>query len=830
MTHAVSSPNGISVLLVDDEPASLKALEAVLTNVVEYRLVTARSGQDALKRVLAQDFAVIVLDVLMPTMDGFETARLIRARERSRLTPVIFLTADNQAGAQVLEAYRLGAADYMYKPFAPYILRSKVGVFVELFRKATFLEHRTAELTQETADLARYGHEVGALNAELDEQLIEQSAALDVAIGELKAEATERARAEATLRTGEERNRLALQAAGMGVWDVDLSTGACTLSDVARRLTGLPVDAPITLAALRAVIRSDDRQAVQQALAHAVRTDSEFDAHIPVVWADDSVHWLESRGRLLKDGSRSATRIAGTVRDITLQKSAEQALQRSEARLQGLVQSAMDAIVSVDEQQRVVLFNAAAERVFGYSADQVLGEPLEMLLAESCRAAYGRFIAAFAETGVTSRSMGQQPLAARRSDGTEFPIEAAISQAVLEGGRLFTVILRDITDRLEAERQREGLARNEKLRAVGQMASGIAHDLNQTLMLITSYTDLASEALHQRPPNLAELDNLLTTATQAAMDGGETVKQLLLFARALPDRDGRVVDLRSVVADAAQLTAPRWRNGAQAEGRPIWLHIEAEGTPTIQGFPEQLRELMTNLIFNAVDALPAGGTIRLRVWAEHEQGIIEVIDSGMGMSAEIQERIFEPFFTTKGESGSGLGLAMVFGIVERHAGRIEVWSAPGTGTTFHLSFPLVAGSLEIEPSAAPAGPPDSVSSLRILIVDDEPMVTRAVSRMLKSSGQIVEVAASGEEALETLSRQPYDVVVSDLGMGAGMNGFELAEMVRDQWPAVRFLLATGWGATIDPGEARTRGVESVLAKPYRRADLLVALAGADATA
>jgi signal transduction histidine kinase len=182
---------------------------------------------------------------------------------------------------------------------------------------------------------------------------------------------------------------------------------------------------------------------------------------------------------------------------------------------------------------------------------------------------------------------------------------------------------------------------------------------------------------------------LLTTTTQAALDGGETVERLLLFTRAAPDHDSQIVDLSTVVRDAAQLTAPRWRDAAQADGHPISLDIEVEGTPTIKGSPAQLRELMTNLVFNAVDALPMGGTIRLRVGAEVGHGIIEVADSGVGMSAEVQERVFEPFFTTKGERGTGLGLAMVFGIVEQHGGHIDVRSELGEGTTFRITLPLV---------------------------------------------------------------------------------------------------------------------------------------------
>jgi CheY-like chemotaxis protein len=326
------------------------------------------------------------------------------------------------------------------------------------------------------------------------------------------------------------------------------------------------------------------------------------------------------------------------------------------------------------------------------------------------------------------------------------------------------------------------------------------------------------------------VEELMTTTTQAAMDGGETVKRLLLFIRSAPEQESNRVDLSQVIREAVQLTTPRWRDAAQAEGRPISVHIEAENGATIQGSAAQLRELLTNLIFNAVDALPTGGTIRLRVLAEGRWGIIDVVDSGVGMTADVQARVFEPFFTTKGEGGSGLGLAMVFGIVEQHGGRIEVRSAPGNGTTIRITLPLAETSTGDEQRTEAHAELHPPRPLRILVVDDEPMMTKAVARMLKPSGHVVSVAASGEEALDKLGGQPLDVVVSDMAMGPGINGWELADAVRSRWPGVRFLLATGWGAAIDPVEASTRGVAAILSKPYRLDDLLQALEKTDKAA
>jgi PAS domain S-box-containing protein len=497
-----------------------------------------------------------------------------------------------------------------------------------------------------------------------------------------------------------------------------------------------------------------------------------------------------------------------------------------EAGIRAVMDSVADAIVTFDEGGSINSCNLAAERLFGCAAAELVGQSIGRLVPEAAPHETDTTWFDGVWSGESAVSAGHE-CEGRRHDGTSIPLELATSETQLEGRRRLIIVARDISERRHAERQREALAQSEKLRALGQMASGIAHDLNQSLMLVASYSELATQALVQHPPNLAELKDLLTTTTQAALDGGETVKRLLLFTRAAPEHDGKLVDLSSVVRDAAQLTAPRWRDAAQAEGRRISLHIEAECHPTIHGSPARLRELMTNLIFNAVDALPTGGTIRLRVCAEDGQGIVEVADSGVGMSAEVQQRVFEPFFTTKGAGGTGLGLAMVFGIVEQHRGHIEVRSAPGNGATFRITLPLVEASVDHQPSPRPPAQMEPPSPLRVLVVDDEPMMTRAVVRMLKPSGHLVRVAASGEEALEKLAEQTYDVVVSDMGMGAGMNGWELADAVHEHWPSVRFMLATGWGAAIDPGEARRRGVEAVLSKPYRLDDLVRTLARTD---
>lgn len=362
----------------------------------------------------------------------------------------------------------------------------------------------------------------------------------------------------------------------------------------------------------------------------------------------------------------------------------------------------------------------------------------------------------------------------------------------------------------------EALAQAEKLRALGQLAGGVAHDLNQSLALVVGHGDLALDALGTEPLDRHELHHLVETMVRAAMDGGESVKRLLAFAQSRIEGEAEAVDVETLLRDVARLTAPRWRDAAQAEGRPITLMVEAPPGLRVHGWPASLREALTNVVLNAVDSLPRGGAIHLAAAAHAPWVVLEVRDNGVGMPPEVQARCFEPFFTTKGERGSGLGLAQVFRIVEHHGGRVEVDSTPGRGTTVRLW--LRGEEMRAEPRA-PAPHQAPAARLAILVADDEPALAQAAARLLAREGHEVAVVHTGEEALRQLAVRRFDLVLSDVGMGAGMNGWDLARAVRQGWPGVAFALLTGWGSAVDPEEARAHGVRGVLSKPYRLQDL-----------
>ncbi len=450
-----------------------------------------------------------------------------------------------------------------------------------------------------------------------------------------------------------------------------------------------------------------------------------------------------------------------------------------------------EGILRVDTANRVVFANPAAAELCGCGVDDLIGRPINEIFQTTDE--FDGFVC--------------------RLDMTHVPVE--YTAAAVAWGTVF--VLRDSRARIEAERARQAMASAQRLRALGQMAGGIAHDLNQALALISGYSQLAHEELEQAPPSLDRLRGQLEVVSAAAHDSAHAIRRLLAWARTSQAGPFELVDVHQLLEDVARLTAPRWRDATQMEGRPVQLTVESDQTATIEGDPAGLRDALRNLVFNATDALTTGGSIRLRTRSMGSEVTIDVVDTGPGIAPEIRPRIFDPFFTTKGEAGTGLGLAQVLATVEQHHGRLELDSTPGHGTTFSLVFPAARIVPGVSAPATPTGAPGR--TLRILAVDDEERLARLAAHLLTPLGHRVAVATSGEQALEVLHGDHFELLITDLGLGAGMNGWELAEIVRGRYPNIRIILATGWGAAISDRDAAAHGVDGVIAKPYTAADL-----------
>ena len=370
----------------------------------------------------------------------------------------------------------------------------------------------------------------------------------------------------------------------------------------------------------------------------------------------------------------------------------------------------------------------------------------------------------------------------------------------------------------EQERIREQFSQMEKLSALGELASGVAHDFNNTLAGI-----LGRAQLLQRTTDPEKIKRGLDIIIKTAEDGAKTVKRIQDFARQRRDHDFELVSIDQILLDASEITRPRWKNCAEASNIHITVDLQIGSNAMVMGDDSELREVLVNMVFNAIDAMPEGGTLTLSTRADEQSVTVKVIDTGVGMYPEVRSRIFDPFFTTKGKAGLGLGLAVSFGIIRRHGGNIEVESQYGSGTEFRITLPVATiaqSGPEIErEDPAPASSLSSdvsqpaTTTPRLLVVDDEDFVRDLLKEMLEGEDCEVQLAASGNEALSMFRESKFDAVCTDVGM-PGMSGWELAREIRHLDHRIPIAVITGWGEAVGSNEQKAAGVDWVIAKPF----------------
>ncbi|HEX8559183.1 MAG TPA: ATP-binding protein, partial [Pyrinomonadaceae bacterium] len=365
----------------------------------------------------------------------------------------------------------------------------------------------------------------------------------------------------------------------------------------------------------------------------------------------------------------------------------------------------------------------------------------------------------------------------------------------------------------EQERIREQYAQIEKLSALGELASGVAHDFNNTLAGI-----LGRAQLLLRTDDPEKLKRGLEIIVRAAEDGAHTVKRIQDFARQRRDHDFQPVSVDRLLLDVREITRPRWKDSAAAAGVQITLDLQLRSSATVMGDDSELREVLVNMVFNAVDAMPRGGRLTLASDEDGGRVSLSVSDTGAGMTPEVCAKVFDPFFTTKGKTGMGLGLSVSYGIVRRHEGTVEVESELGRGTTFRIILPAAAACFGAPAADAPKQeepPPRAAATppIRILVAEDERDVRDLLCEILRAEGHEVCPAESGVEALELFRASAFDAVFTDIGM-PGMSGWELARAVRELDATAPLAVITGWGDAVGSVEQRAARVDWVVTKPF----------------
>jgi signal transduction histidine kinase/CheY-like chemotaxis protein len=387
-------------------------------------------------------------------------------------------------------------------------------------------------------------------------------------------------------------------------------------------------------------------------------------------------------------------------------------------------------------------------------------------------------------------------------------VEAAEAQA--EQARLYVKELSRYVE--EQERIRVQFSQVEKLSAVGSLASGVAHDFNNCLAVIRGRAEL----LLKYAPD-PKMRRGLELIVQSAHDGAKTVKRIQDFARQRQDRDFETVSIDQLLSDVSEITRPRWKDKAEAAGTQIDFKVSNRSGAHVSGDASELRDVLVNMIFNAVDAMPGGGRLTLSAEQRDEKVIVTVADTGCGMSPEVRSRVFDPFFTTKGVEGMGLGLSVSYGVIRRHGGTIRVESEAGRGSTFRVILPLVGCAGPSLGAWAQAGAHDApnqrCSMTKILVVDDEEPVRELLCDILEGEGVEVTLAANGAEALARFEPGKFDAVLTDIGM-PGINGWELLRRVSELDRQVALAVITGWGELVSTHEEKAARVEWVLTKPF----------------
>jgi PAS domain S-box-containing protein len=509
----------------------------------------------------------------------------------------------------------------------------------------------------------------------------------------------------------------------------------------------------------------------------------------------------------------------------------------------GLLEAAPDAMVCVAEDGRIALVNAQAERLFGWPKEELVGQPVEVLVPDAARAVHPGHRARYA-ADPRPRPMGEGlDLAGRRRDGSTFPAEISLSALDTAEGILVTAAVRDVTDRrdaqaerdrLKAEAERDRLERqlqqSQRLESLGQLAGGVAHDFNNLLGVISSYASFVAEEAEQlaagpgRDTIRADIEQVHLAAGRAA---GLT-HRLLAFARREVVQP-RVLDLNEIVVNVLKLLQ-------RALGEHIELATELRRNGDfVLADPGQIEQILANLAVNARDAMPTGGRLTIETTSvEVDQAYaagranlsagryvaLKVSDNGTGMPSDVADRAFEPFYTTKPKGeGSGLGLATVYGIIAQAGGNVRIYSEPGLGTTVTMLLPVT----DLCPAVTDGGPGENENGRGewILVVEDEPALREVTRRILARSGYQVMVAASGQEAISAAAacQGPIAAVVTDVVM-PGMQGKEVAERVCELHPGIGVLYMSGYTEGLLSAQGVLEQGINLLEKPFTEASLL----------
>ncbi|MGB7575022.1 MAG: PAS domain S-box protein, partial [Thermodesulfobacteriota bacterium] len=690
-------------------------------------------------------------------------------------------------------------AEWLHKQFAPMLHPSDLSQGLELFQ--LFLKGEKIAPFQFKV-LTKSGDYLVA-DFTVAPQIQNQSV---IGILGIARDITERKKAEEALKKSEERFEELYDDAPIGYFEYNTDGRITSVNRTESEMLGYSVEEMIGQPPWKFIVEEDiARQQILDMLAGIMppaqgleRTYRRKDGTTFPALVQDRL-FQEAEGKILG--------IRATILDVTERKRAGESLRQSEEKYRTILESIEDGYYEVDLGGNFTFFNDSMCRILGYPKEELMGmnnqQYADKEVAKKVFQAFNRVY----KTGKPGREFDWEIV---RKDGTKRYIETSVSLRKDASGEPvgFRGIVRDITDRKRIEEQ---LFQAEKLRAVGEMASGVAHDFNNALAAILGNTQLLLYTAQDE-----ELKETLKIIEQVAKDSGQTVRRLQDFTRRRVPQELFKVDINSIIKDSIEITKPRWKDEAQSRGIRIEIVSNLEDIPFASGNASELREVITNIIFNAIEAMHEGGKVEIRTFKKRGDIFIQISDTGVGIAEEAKKKIFEPFFTTKPFSNTGLGLSMSYGIVKRFGGEIEVESKVGQGTTFTITLPVGEEGKEeaVDPQTIKKG-----RKARILVIEDEEFVRSVLSRTLAQADHQVTLAEDGRRGVQLFKEGKFDIVLTDLGM-PGVSGWEVCRMIKEISPHTPVGMITGWGGERSQSKMEEYGLDFIISKPFDFAQIL----------
>jgi len=780
----------MKILIVDDYEEGRRVLRKILENY-GHEIITAANGAEAIEHALAQPPDIIVSDIMMPEMDGFELFYECKRNKRLNDIPFVFYTAHFISEEDERFAQDMGVDLFIHKPIEPKLLLEKLH---EVLEKAGSRSSTKEETTPVKPLIFLQGHKKRI-------------------IAKLEKEITERKKIEEELRKSEARYRELVEQMPVLLCRFR-PDGTLTFVNKAYQNYFGHGEKSLRGENFFQFIPEKEREYVRKKYFS-------LDSKKPIITYEHKVYdrngnirWMEWTDRALFDENGKITEYQSVGIDVTERKTAEEELRL----LATAIEHAAEGVIVTDEKGIIRYVNPAFEADTGYSRREIIGQDGKILKSDKWHEKLFDAISNMIAEGKTWKGR----LVNRKKNGALFEVEASVSPVIDSTGKTtnFVIIWRDVTEANLLERR---LRESQKLEAIGTLAGGIAHDFNNILSSIIGFTMLAMD---QAPKN-SQLHADLEKIYKAGVRARELVSQILTFSRQR-EQEKSPIRIEPIVKESLKLLRASF---------PSSIEIRQNIAPdlgTIFADPTQIHQVFMNLCTNAAQAMEEkGGILEISLsnveldsdFAYNHPGVtpgphvrLTVKDTGRGMEPEVIEHIFEPYFTTKEQTGgTGLGLALVHGIVASHNGTITVQSEPGKGSTFDVYFPVT----EKKPVEEIQKSGDSSRGVEnILFVDDERDLIEMGKRILEGMGYKVVTKTSSLEALDLFRENPdkFDLVITDLTMPF-MSGDELAEELVRIRHDIPVILYTGYGDKISDGKIMKKCIQAYLKKPLLKSEL-----------